>query len=253
MRILLVIFGLVLTTISCKKESDKVDSENVIVFQASGNITAEMDEFRQTIGGNLNSAPGASDGRREIDWDGVPDELLEQDLPLDFFNPTAPESPAVRQRGLVYPSGAGAAGFQVSNNSFAAVNSQASPSFNAFSGANTFANVRAKAWDMKFQVPGKNIDASVKAFGLVLSGVDLPNSTSLEFFNGSKSLGKFFAPAHDSSSSFSFLGVYFKNEKVTSITVNHQGILIDGEADISDGGSKDLIVLDDFVYSEPIE
>ena len=251
MRILLVIFGLVLTTISCKKENDKVDSENVIVFQASGSITTEMDKFRQTIGGNLNTAPGASDGRREIDWDGVPAELLETDLPLDFFNPTAPESPAIRQRGLTYPSGA--SGFQVSNNSFAAVNSQASSSFNAFSGNNTFANVRSKAWDMKFQIPGKNIDATVKAFGLVLSGVDQPNSTSLEFFNGSKSLGKFFAPPHDSSSSFSFLGVYFKNEKVTSITVNHQGILIDGEADISNGGSNDLIVLDDFVYSEPIE
>ncbi len=253
MKLLLIIFGLVFTAISCKKDNDKVEFDDVIVFQASGNITAEMDEFRQTIGGSLNTVPGASGGRREIDWDGVPAELIEKDLPLDFFNPTAPESPAIRQRGLVYPSGSGVAGFQVSNNSFAAVNSQASSSFNAFSGANTFANVRAKAWDMKFQVPGKNIDAAVKAFGLVLSGVDQPNSTSLEFFNGSKSLGKFFAPPHDSSSSFSFLGVYFKNEKVTSITVNHQGILIDGEADISNGGSKDLIVLDDFLYSEPIE
>jgi hypothetical protein len=251
MRILLVIFGLVLTTISCKKENEKSDAENVIVFEASGNINAELDAFRQTIGGGLNVAPGASGGRREIDWDGVPAQMLEQDLPLDFFNPTAPESPAIRQRGLTYPSGS--AGFQVSNNSFASINSQASASFSPFSGANTFANVRAKAWDMKFQIPGQNIDASVNAFGLVLSGVDLPNSTSLEFFNGSRSLGKFFAPTHDATSSFSFLGVYFKNEKVTSITVTHQGILSDGEADVSSGGSKDLIVLDDFVYSEPIE
>jgi hypothetical protein len=92
----------------------------------------------------------------------------------------------------------------------------------------------------------------VRGFGAVFSDVDIPNTTFIEFFNETESLGKYFIPAHDQSTSFSFLGVYFNdNQKITRIEVGHPGVLSDGKADISDGGPKDLIVLDDFFYAEP--
>jgi hypothetical protein len=84
--------------------------------------------------------------------------------------------------------------------------------------------------------------------------VDEPNSASLEFFEGEKSLGKYFVPPHDNSSNFSFLAVHFSNgERITKILVTHDGFLAEGKKDISDGGTEDLVVLDDFIYSEPVE
>jgi hypothetical protein len=65
-------------------------------------------------------------------------------------------------------------------------------------------------------------------------------------------LGRYYVTPHDNTSSFSFLGVYFPNGVVTDISIGHEGKLADGEKDISQGGTKDLVVLDDFIYSEPL-
>ena len=55
------------------------------------------------------------------------------------------------------------------------------------------------------------------------------------------------------SSHFSFLGVRFnKSERITKVTVTHDGFLEEGTKDVSEGGARDLVVLDDFIYSEPV-
>ena len=141
----------------------------------------------------------------------------------------------------------------ISSNGFATINEEAASEFSAFSGTKTFANTTAVKWDVKFQKASTTESASVQSFGLVFSDVDKNNSTSLEFFNGEKSIGKYFVPAHDATSSFSFLAVQFRNkERITSVTVSHDGFLAEGTRDISVGGTRDLVVLDDFIYSEPV-
>ena len=66
-------------------------------------------------------------------------------------------------------------------------------------------------------------------------------------------MGKYFVTPHDANSGFSFLGVYFKNaERITRVEIKHDGTLSEGTKDISDSGPRDLIVLDDFIYSEPL-
>lgn len=75
----------------------------------------------------------------------------------------------------------------------------------------------------------------------------------MEFFDGAKSIGKFFVPPHDAGSSFSFLGIYFNTaDRITRIRIQHDGFLANGQKDISDGGDSDLIVLDDILYAEPV-
>lgn len=232
---------------SCKKEESDKDQNKPAVFAASGEVQSKIDEFR-TLLGPLNTTLGATSGRREINWDGVPDQLLNKTLPSDFFNPVGDNAVAARQRGLAYDA---TGNFQVSNTSFAHVNAAAAAQFTPFSGDKTFASVSRALWEIKFQVPGQTTAGWVKGFGAVFSDVDIDGSTSLEFFNEETSLGKFSVPKSGASSKFSFLGVYFQNDKITNIKVSHNGKLDDGKNDISNGGTDDLIVLDDFIYSEP--
>lgn len=235
--------------LSCTKDKNNSDNNNVAVIEATGDINPKLDEFRSLLGAQLNTTPGATAGRREINWDSVPDELLNQKLPEDFFNPTGPQSPVANQRGLRYSA---TGNFQVSKTNFAEVNAGAANEFSSFSGTKSFANISSSLWDVEFRVPGKTEPAFVKGFGIVFSDVDLPNRTSLEFFNENKSLGKFFVPAKKESN-FSFLGVYFKNEKVTRITVDHDGELDKGQNDVSQNGPVDLVTMDNFLYSEPVK
>src|SRR5690349_9256637 len=70
------------------------------VRQASGLSTADIqgavDAFRADLGGANNGAGGTfTTGRREINWDGVPDQFsAPNNLPANFFNTTS-------SRGLV--------------------------------------------------------------------------------------------------------------------------------------------------------
>lgn len=232
---------------SCEKDNASPGNK-VEVIKANGNIQDDVDAFKNMLG-PLNTTPDAIGGYREINWDGVPDSLLDKPLPNDFFNPTGNHAVAARQRGVAYAGGS----FMVSSNGFAAINSEASSQFTAFSGTKTFANTTAAKWDVLFQKAGTADSASVLAFGLVFADVDGDNSTSVEFFNGDKSLGKYFVPAHNATSNFSFLAANINNnERITKVTVAHDGFLTEGTKDISDGGTRDLIVLDDFIYSEPV-
>jgi hypothetical protein len=229
----------------CQKEEAEDKS---VVFSASGDITAKLTEFRNQLG-TLNSRTGLTTGRREINWDGVPDSLDDKKIPGNFFNPTEAGSPESLQRGIVYASADNA---MVSKTNFSQVNGNASTEFASFSGNKSFAVVNANRWPVTFQVAGRSTAASVQGFGAVFTDVDKSNSTAIEFFNGQTSLGQFFVPAHDNTSRFSFLAVYFPNNAVTEILISHEGKLSEGEKDITQGGAKDLIVLDDFIYSEPL-
>jgi hypothetical protein len=240
------LFALLITGPACNKEKGE---SAVMVFTASGDITAKLTAFRDQLG-TLNTTTGHTAGRREINWDGVPDNMTGLKLPADFFNPTAAGSPEGRQRGLVY---AGSADAMVSKTGFSEVNSLAVSEFSSFSGNKIFAVVNASSWPVEFRVAGQTTAASVKGFGAVFSDVDNPYSTFIEFFNGEKTLGKYYVPAHDVTGSFSFLGVYFPNDIITRVVVTHEGMLQQGEKDISQGGSKDLVALDDFIYSEPVK
>lgn len=236
-------------SVSCDKDDD-VDN-NATVVTGTGDITSKVNEFRQLLGSQLNTTPGAIGGRREINWDGIPAELLDKPLAGDFFNTIGNNVPATRQRGLLYSAGVN--NFQVSNDGFKAVNASTSSEFSAFSGSQTFSNVGSNLWDIGFQVPGQPVPAMVRGFGLVFSDVDVPNSTFIEFFNGTRSLGKFFAPVHDATSNLSFLGVRFNTENVTNVRVGHDGRLNEGGKDISSGGLKDFVVFDDFLFDEPVK
>ena len=224
----------------------------VIVIKAAGNIDSALKEFRDLLG-TLNAAPGAVGGRREINWDGVPADRTNNNLfPGDFFGATDPALPNGRKRGLINTT-PGAA-FSISDNDFSFINANYDEQFNDFSPAKTFIAVGSNITDNFFRVPGTNIDATVQGFGVVFSDVNNASSTSMEFYNGDRLLDSFKVPnvGNNNPGGFSFLGVYFPNEKVTRVRIfSGSAPLSPTQDDLSDGGGEDLVVMDDFIYSEP--
>ncbi|MCX6318393.1 MAG: hypothetical protein NTW29_13970 [Bacteroidetes bacterium] len=240
------IFSLLLTMSSCTKDSEEI---NVQVYTSAGDINTKLTEFRSKLG-TLNSTVGQTTGRREINWDGVPDNLTGIKLAPDFFNPTAAGSPEGRQRGLFYADGADA---MVSKTGFSEVNPLVASELPSFSGNKLFAVVNANAWPVEFRVAGQTTRASTKGFGAVFVDVDNSYSVFIEYFNETKTLGKYYVPASSGTSRFSFLGVYFPNDVITRVVITHEGKLVQGEKDVSQGGTNDLVALDDFIYAEPVK
>jgi len=216
------------------------------VVAGSGDVTGVVAQFRTLLGDPLNGAMAGAQpaGRREINWDGVPADLTDNEaFPGDFFNTRSP-------RGAVFTTLGEA--FRVSDNNLADVDPSYAGQFNFFSPQKTFAVTGGTVMTTEFRVPGSSTPAVVRGFGVVFADVDRHGSATLEFFGPAGSLGRFEAPVRSGDSSLSFLGVVFQDTVVTSVRiVSGRAPLGAGVRDISDGGSQDLVVMDDFLYSEP--
>lgn len=223
------------------------------VFSAAGDeaaIANEIDLFRLALGDSLNTTPGKTSGRREVNWDGVPANFTNNgNFPHDFFNNTDPAGPNGRKRGLVYLNHGP---LRLDSSNFADLDPSYADEFIPFSKKKSIVSVHSNTSEIVFKVPGTNTDASVKGFGIVFLDVDDANSTYLEFFDGNKSLGIFKAPVRNQAGGFSFLGVQFYKEKITRVKiVAGTTAPAAGNKDLSDGGNSDVVTYDDFFYSEP--
>lgn len=247
---LLPILLLAITFVSCDKDNDPDNIDIPKEFSANGNITATMEQFRQALG-NLNTQPGAITGRRELTWESVPDDMLDKTLPGQFFNQTGTEANPSFQRGLAYEP---QFDFRVSKTQFSSLAPDAASEFTAFSGSATFASVsdQPQPWPISFQVAGKTDAAAVRGFGMVINDADISGSVQIQYFNGNTLIGIVNVPARTADSPFSFAGLLFREPVITSIKVKHQGFLKAGAKDISQGGISDLVVMDDFIYGEPV-
>lgn len=227
--------------------------EEAIVIKAHGDINSALDQFRDLLGGQLNTAPGAVGGRREVNWDAVPPNLTNNNsFPGDFFGSSNPADANGRKRGLVMTTPGN--GFSISDNNFSTINQTYGEQFKTFSPFKTFVAAGSTITDNFFKIPGSNTDASVQGFGVIFSDVNNESSTFMEFYDGERLLGSFKVPNNGNNvpGAFSFLGVYFPNARVTRVRINSGSApLSPTQNDISDGGGEDLVILDDFIYSEP--
>ncbi|HEX6629820.1 MAG TPA: hypothetical protein VF048_01965, partial [Gemmatimonadaceae bacterium] len=184
----------------------------------SGDLLPVVEQFRADLGGALNpNVPGSfADGRREINWDGVPAALsAPNQLPANFFNVNSP-------RGVVFSTPG--TGFQVSANAgegpveFGNLNPGYPDQFTTFSPQKLFTALASNTMDVSFFVPGTTTPASVRGFGAVFTDVDVADATSLAFFGaGDELLGTFFAPPLNNG--LSFLGVSFTSVLITRVRI----------------------------------
>jgi len=231
-----------------------------IVFSGTGvdiaGITPTRDAFRTAVGGGTTAGANGSFGgvRREINWDGVPAaSSAPNNLAANFFNVNSP-------RGVVFSTPG--TGFQVSGATtdagagqpaaanFGNIDPSYTNTFAPFSAQRLFTALGSNILDINFFLPGTVTPATVSAFGAIFSDVDLSNTTSIQLFDGSNiSLGTFFVPAAGSSQRFSFLGIQFNaGEQIGRVRITN------GNAALGAGvldGTSDVVVMDDFIYSEP--
>jgi len=216
------------------------------VVTGSGDITGAVAEFRAVLGDPLNGGAAGSQaaGRREVNWDGVPANLTNNDLfPGDFFNTRA-------VRGVVFSTPG--TGFRVSDNNLADLDPSLAQEFAFFSPRKTFLATGSNVMDVEFRVPGGADPASVRGFGVVFADVDRPNSATMEFFGREGSLGRFEAPVRSAGGALSFLGVTFDGKIVTRVRITSgRAPVLPGSKDVSAGGASDLVIMDDFLFDEP--
>lgn len=238
---------------------------DILVRSGQGETAAKLrptvNLFRADLGGGaVIGADGSFLGqRREISWDGVGAfNAPPNELPGDFFNVTSP-------RGVVMSSPG--TGFQVSSKisdntglaaNFGHINPAYTSTFLPFSGERLFTALDSNVVDVDFFVPGTNKPAYVKGFGAIFSDIDITSSTIVEFFDPTGvSLGAFVVPAGvpalgQTTPTFSFLGVSSSDLKIGRVRIT-SGTSSLGTTQTDDPPTRDLVVMDDFIYGEPQE
>lgn len=221
----------------------------------AASIQAAVDQFRLDLGAlNPNAVGSFGSGRREINWDGVPIAATSPNaFPGDFFNGNVPG----RARGVVFSTPG--SGFLVSANAgagpveFDDLNPTYPSVFGVFSPQKLFTSVGSNVMDVNFFVPGSGTPAGSRGFGAVFTDVDVANTTSIQYFDvHGVSLGTFFAPPFVGttvpSETFSFLGVSFATPIVGRVRITSGNTALGP----NDGGGTDVVVMDDFIYGEPV-
>jgi hypothetical protein len=234
-----------------------------VLRQGSGASTAALqstiDQFRADLGGANNGVGGSfALGRREINWDGVPDNFSEpNNFPVDFFNVNSP-------RGVIFnaiedETGSALNQFAVSASvssgvpvRFGNLNANYSTIFTTFSAQRLFTVRNAHIMEVNFVVPGTKIPATVSGFGAVFADVDLSgvNRSLIRVYGvDGRQLAAASAPVLDNG--LSFAGISFNaGERIARVVIES------GNASLSstnnDGvNNVDVVAMDDFIYGEP--
>jgi hypothetical protein len=212
-----------------------------------------VDMFRTAIGGvnNGNNGGPLASGRREINWDGGGSTTASPaGVPFNGF---------ANNRGAIFNT-PGTAFLQtpLDATEFVSIDPSYQTNFATFSDLRIFTPINSNITDVTFAIPGSNglTPATVTAFGAVFSDVDVAGATKIEFYDVSNALlDAFEVPVGGvttAGATLSFLGARSDSgqqiARVRIVTGNQALDLPD-----SNGNPVDVVVMDDFIYSEPAE
>lgn len=223
-------------------------------------IQAAVDLFRADLGGSNNGVGGSfPTGRREINWDGIPDTYASpNNLPADFFNVNSP-------RGLVLQSPCGVPRVSADDNNptataprFGDLDASYETNFGTFSPQRLFAVYSGSASpceivEVMFFVPGTTVPATVRGFGAVFSDVDLASATRIAAYAADGTLlgnTSVSVPVENGGLSFVGISVTTDAERIARVAI------VAGPTRLASGntdgvGGRDVVALDDFLYGEP--
>ena len=226
-----------------------------VVFQASGDTPADIQEsvdaFRAFLGPlNPNVAGSLPSGRREINWDGVPDAFsAPNNLPADFFNTRSPRGAVFFAHGSTFQVSADDDNPTKTPILFGNLHPALPRFFTTFSPQRLFTALDSNVTETLFFVPGSGSSATVNGFGAVFTGVNRSDSTKIEFFgaNGALLFSQNVLPQPTARQGLSFLGVGFDaGERVFLVRIVSGNSILRAPA-------RDVVAMDDFIYGEPQE
>jgi len=235
--------------------SPTVAGAGAITFSVGGNnspasIQATVDSFRAALGSpNNGSAPGPiAGGRREINWDGGGgvNATTAPVTPFDVF---------LNTRGARFTTpGTGLS--QATPDGLATLfnNPTYGTTFGTFSPLRLFAPVGSNITDGLFYLPGSDggVPGTVSGFGAVFTDVDLAGTARIDYFDADGNLlyGASVQPGTVADGSLSFLGVVFNaGERIARVRITTGNTPLGPNG--NDGGTIDVVAMDDFLYSEP--
>ena len=244
----------------------RIASAAPVEFTASGtqpsDIQSAVDAFRNTLGANHGVLHGVGNvfdsGRREINWDGVPDAVAAPNrMPPNFFNANSP-------RGVVFLTPG--SGFEISAKTgnpsgtpveFGDISPKLPRAFQTFSPQRLFTALDSAVTEVLFFVPGTSTPATADAFGAVFTNVTQFGTTRIEYLdaNGVVLHTQFVPPGTYGRGGLSFAGTQFNGgERVYVVRITSGNVELGADGMFPNphrGEPVDLVVMDDFIYAEP--
>ena len=220
-------------------------------YSSFGDIKSDVDAFRDLLGANnINYIGSRPAGRREINWDVLPDSVAAPNAyEGDFFNKLANRQ--VRGIEFTTPGSALSVSADLDNPtstpvSFGHINGSYSAIFPTYSGERLFSPIGSNRVDAYFYLPGTKTPAVVSSLGIVFIDVDREGTSSIEIFDkDDESLGTFSAPVMNEGQVF--LGLRYDTPVIHHIRIR----LGNTSLGPNDGGAKDVSVMDDIIFAEP--
>jgi MYXO-CTERM domain-containing protein len=223
-----------------------------VTFSAAGatpgDIAAEVDAFRAALGSNNGVGGSFSGGRREINWDGVPDSFASPNqLPGNFFNSVSPRGLSMTTPGSELRVSADSSNPTATATRFADIDPIIAGNFTPFSEQRLFAPLGSHIVDVTFFVPGTAIPATVLGFGVVFTDVEVAQTTYFQLYNAEgNEVGGVVSPV-TGNGGLSFIGMIRDVPEIARVRI------FSGETAIDSGRpSLDYVAMDDFIYGEPV-
>ena len=225
----------------------------------AGALKPVVDQFRGDLGDPLNPNVVGSfpTGRREINWDGVPDGFSSPNtMPANFFNANSP-------RGAVFTTPCENATFRVSAKTgnptntpvrFGEIDPSYTDTFQVFSPQRLFTVLGADSpcsrLSVLFFVPGTSVPAQTSGFGVVFADVDIPGHVRFTAFDKDGNvLDPGVITSERANNGLSFIGVSYSEPKIARVDIESGKTgLFPG---IVDRPGTDVVAMDDFLYGEP--
>jgi hypothetical protein len=222
------------------------DNTTASILNGPQGVTA----FRAALGNpdNLNAPGPLSSGHREINWDGG-------GATTGAAGPT-PFTVFTNNRGGTFTTpGTGFLQTPVTDPLLTNINPSYATTFAAFSPQRIFTPTGSNITVGTFSIPGTNgaTPAGVSGFGAIFSDVDLANTTRIQFFGltGALLMDLPVPVGTVANASFSFLGLVGNGtpgELISRVQITTGNSALGP----SDGGGIDVVVMDDFLFGEPV-
>jgi hypothetical protein len=190
---------------------------------------------------------GTPDGRREVDWDSLPDTFASPNaMPGDVFNAISPRGLVVSTPGTELRVSADASNPSAAAPAFRDLRAAYGSQFAPYSGERAMAPLGSNVVDIRFRVAGTDQPAVVRGFGAMLVGVDAAGVTRVTARDRD---GQVVAEADAPNVGSAFVGFA---DTAAAPRIAHVRIVLGdramGAAEIAGG---DVVALDDVVYGEP--